>query len=329
MTLTHDLRPTDFDQIIEQQDVVRDLKNIITRCKLTGDRLPDMLLAGPPGCGKTTLAICTARAYFGEDNWRNRFEEMNASDNRKIDDVRTKIKPLSGFKGQRVLLLDEAEMLTDESQNALRRIMENSVGTTFILTANRPWQIIEPIQSRCVLFSLRQLTPEGVRKVIMNAIKVKGIKVDVAPEERRSFTEGFEALLKESGGDVRKALNILEKVLTDSNTITIQSVMSNAPPNLIPQVIQKAISGEYDKAREMLEDAIILSKYNVAEIIMQFDAAIKSEINDKELKARLLLELARTEDRLRRGGNPLIQFGGFLGFVFISPHLQGVVNKNV
>lgn len=125
---------------------------------------PNIILSGPPGCGKTTSILCMAREVLGE-KFSSGVLELNASNDRGIDVVRNKIKdfatrkvtlnqdPEKGKIQHKIIILDEADSMTDSAQQALRRIMEIYSNTTrFALACNDSSKIIEPIQSRCAIF---------------------------------------------------------------------------------------------------------------------------------------------------------------------------------
>lgn len=328
MPLYKDLRPSRVEDIIGQDEVIREVTTVINRCKATGETLPDMLFEGPPGVGKTTLALAVIRLWYG-DSYRSSYIELNASDDRGIDVVRDRIKPITMIRGHRTVLIDEGDKMTEDAQMAFRRIMETSKSTNFIITANEPWRIIEPIQSRCAIFNFRPLSTRDMQRVIVSVCREKGINFETTSvEEQRQLRDGLEALVKEGHGDVRKSLNILEKVISERKTISVKDVVKYSQPNLIPQILKTALAGDIEKAIQQFEDAFILSKYNTSEMIISFYTTIRTEVLDPELKARLLLELARTEDRIRHGNNPLIQFGAFCAFLWVSPHLKGVIHTS-
>ncbi len=133
--------------------------------------MPNMLFAGMPGIGKTVCAVALANELFG-DTFQQNFLELNASDERGIDIIRGKIKDFAaslayGGAGFKVIFLDEADALTRDAQNALRRTMENYARTCrFVLSCNYSSKIIDPIQSRCSIFRFKPLPKEEIFKII-------------------------------------------------------------------------------------------------------------------------------------------------------------------
>ncbi|DAC66967.1 TPA: replication factor C small subunit, partial [Candidatus Thalassarchaeaceae archaeon] len=190
---------------------------------------PHLLFAGPPGTGKTTAAIALARDVFGE-GYRTNMLEMNASDERKLESIRTKVKsfartaPVPGttFK---VIFLDEADALTPDAQGALRRIMEQYAETCrFILSCNYSSKIIEPIQSRCAVFRFRPLAADQVREMIVNV--ASGENIELHPE-------AADAIVHVSLGDLRKAITSLQVAASLDTNVTrelIYETTATAPP---------------------------------------------------------------------------------------------------
>ncbi|MBS3125237.1 AAA family ATPase, partial [Candidatus Woesearchaeota archaeon] len=168
---TEKYRPKTFVDIKGQDEIVAKLSAFVKQ-----RNIPHLLFAGPPGVGKSTIALVLARSFFGE-NYRDNFLELNSSDERGIDVVRNKVKDFARTKALgdvpfKIIFLDECDALTKEAQQALRRTMENYTSSCrFVLAANYSSKILDPIQSRCAVFRFRPLPKEKVYELIDHVIK--------------------------------------------------------------------------------------------------------------------------------------------------------------
>ncbi|MBU2503481.1 MAG: AAA family ATPase, partial [Nanoarchaeota archaeon] len=149
---TEKYRPTTYSEIFGQEDIVKRIQSLTNSLNI-----PHLLFAGPAGTGKSTMALVIVKELFGDD-WRENYLELNASDERGIQIVREKVKNFARTKSIgnvpfKIIFLDEADALTPEAQQALRRTMENYSSTCrFMLSCNYSSKIIDPIQSRCAAF---------------------------------------------------------------------------------------------------------------------------------------------------------------------------------
>lgn len=313
MRLTEKHRPKNLDEIKGQPEVVESIKRMLKR-----DDLPHMLFLGPPGCGKTSMAECITRSLFGE-NWRNYYIELNASDERGIDTIRDTVKRIARMKGRRILFLDEADNMTTDAQQALRRIMEKTTGTIFILSGNMEHKIIDAIKSRCAIFRFKRLKDEDVLRRLLEVCKDEGIEIT------KEGKEGFIALVKESKGDLRKALNMLETMISEGKEISAKNVLALREPQIAGDALKFALHGDFDKGRELLEDAYISANFNTEKIIEEFYNCLNEIHNDPKMSdvgIRLYVKLAEVERAIKLGANPLIQFVSFIAFVYVAPHLS-------
>lgn len=200
-----DLRPTSLDGIVGQEKAVRVLKGLAEKTRAGGFPTPNLLFFGPPGVGKTTAAFGFARAALGPA-WADNFREMNASDDRGIKVVRESIVPYveampSDGAEFKLLFLDEADMLTEEAQSALRRVMETgSEATRFILAANRVANILDALRSRTVPVPFRPLSDDEIRRVVADAAK----KIGLAPD-----APTVESIVLVADGQARDAVQLL------------------------------------------------------------------------------------------------------------------------
>src|SRR4030043_718452 len=187
-----------LEAMVDQKSIVERLKSFVK-----SRNVPHCIFAGPPGTGKTTAALCLARDLYGE-GYREHLMELNASDERGIDVVRETVKTFSRVKsiGEipfKIMILDEADNMTSDAQQALRRTMERYTGTCrFIMCANYSGKIIEPIQSRCAPFRFSFL-PREEHDTHMK---------EIATEEKVKLrAEGLEAIFEVCGGGVGSAVN--------------------------------------------------------------------------------------------------------------------------
>ena len=206
-------------------------KAVVDRLKAYSESrtFPHLMFAGPPGTGKTTAALALTRDVFGE-GFRSNLLEMNASDERKLESIRTKVKqfartapmPGTNFK---VIFLDEADALTPDAQGALRRIMEQFAETCrFILSCNYSSKIVEAIQSRCAVFRFRPLNEEKVLEKVIEVASSEGVELE---------QEAAQAIAKVSLGDLRKAITSLQVAASLDSHVTrdlVYETTATAPP---------------------------------------------------------------------------------------------------
>lgn len=214
-------RPNSLEDVVGQDHIVKRLEYMVGRLHESGDgaSFPHLMFAGPPGIGKTSAAVALMKSMFGDD-WNSNFVELNASDERSINVIRTTVKDFSrrGVVGSylvdgkpqpipfNVVFLDECDNLTPDAQAALRRIMEKySKQTRFILSCNYPHRVIDPIKDRCA-FSDARFQPID-KKIIYRALK------RIQDEKELNITDGaLKSVAVHSQGSMRKALNLLFSV---------------------------------------------------------------------------------------------------------------------
>ena len=156
-------RPSTLDDLVAHKEIIGVLRRLIQ-----ADKLPHTLLYGPPGTGKTSTILAAARDMYGA-NFKAMTLELNASDDRGIDVVRNQIKEFAGTRrlfsrGIKLIILDEADMMTNDAQFALRRVIEKYTSNArFCLICNYANKIIPALQSRCTKFRFAPLAPDQVR----------------------------------------------------------------------------------------------------------------------------------------------------------------------
>ncbi len=206
-------------------------------------QLPHLLFYGPPGTGKTSAILALAKDLFGPQMYRSRVLELNASDERGIDVVRKKIKnfaslAVSANKSSshvcppfKLIILDEADSMTVDAQSALRRTMETySKVTRFCILCNYVSRIIGPIASRCAKFRFQPMSKDVMTARLGFIAEKEGFSLPA---------DASAALLKVSGGDLRRAITLLQNTymlhgqdmkgqhITDSAAVIPDSIMND------------------------------------------------------------------------------------------------------
>uniref|UniRef100_A0A6U3DFL0 AAA+ ATPase domain-containing protein n=1 Tax=Mantoniella antarctica TaxID=81844 RepID=A0A6U3DFL0_9CHLO len=314
-------RPRTMSDVAHQDEVVRTLEKAIETANM-----PHMLFYGPPGTGKTTCALAICRQLYGPELFKSRVLELNASDERGISVVRTKIKGFAstavgaGVPGYpsppyKILILDEADSMTTDAQSALRRTMETySKVTRFFILCNYISRIIEPIASRCAKFRFKPLGHE-----------VMGERLQfIAHKEGLSLGEGvFEATATHSGGDLRKAITLLQSAarLFGTNTITGKDIVAvaGAIPNPdIVQLIELCSKNMFDKAMVMT-DAMSKDGFPALQILTQLaeELVVSASVGDA-VKARVALRIAQADKALTDGADESLQLGAVLSVACLA-----------
>lgn len=300
-------RPKNLSSIVDQKEIVERLKSFAK-----SKNVPHCIFAGPPGTGKTTAALCLSRDLYGE-TYREHVMELNASDERGIDVVRETVKTFARSKsiGEipfKIMILDEADNMTSDAQQALRRTMERYTETCrFVMCANYSGKIIEPIQSRCAPFRFSYLPREEHDHFLCAIAEKESVKL---------LNEGVEAIFDVCGGDMRRAINTLQAAASLCKPVdakVVYSITGRASPSDVKKLIKTAMDGDFVDARKQLRDMI--QKYGVAgnDIIRQIHSEIfRSPDIPEPWKIKLADIVGEIDFRLVEGSDEEVQLSALL-----------------
>jgi replication factor C subunit 2/4 len=327
-------RPVYLDEIVGNEET-------LNRLKIFADdgNLPNLIISGPPGTqtsisevcskfgififllhlifhikgtGKTTSILCLARQLLGAQAYKEAVLELNASNDRGIEVVRNKIKMFAQKKvtldkgKHKIIILDEADSMTDGAQQALRRIMEiYSKTTRFCLACNNSEKIIEPIQSRCAILRYSKLNDAQILSRLLN----------VCEREKISYTnDGLEAIIFTSQGDLRQAINNLQSTFNGFahvNSENVFKVCDEPHPLLIKQIIEFCSEKKIDESLKILLHLWKLG-YSSDDIITVIFRVCKTAQIPEFVKLEYMKLIGATHSRICAGLDSLLQLNALV-----------------
>jgi replication factor C subunit 2/4 len=256
--------------------------------------------------------MALARELLGE-SFKKATLELNASDDRGLDTVREKIKSFAAQKvplpegRHKIIILDEADSMTESAQQALRIIISDFSQTTrFALACNDSTKIIEPIQSRCNILRYSKLKNDEIKERLLRIVSVENINYE---------EEGLKDLIDTAEGDMRYALNNLQSTYVGFGKIThenVYKIVDIPKPEFIRRIFTETAAGNLDTALNII-DELLTDGYNSFDIINVLIRHIQdtNEISD-ELRLELLKEASITKMRFLDGIDSVAQIYGFI-----------------
>ncbi|RCN51221.1 putative replication factor C small subunit [Ancylostoma caninum] len=296
-------RPKNVDDLVYQNEVVAVFKKV-----LTGSDLPNMLLYGPPGTGKTSAAVAFCRQLFpSQELFRDRVLELNASDERGIQVVRTRIKDFahravskarSPFK---IVILDEADAMTSAAQAAMRRIIEKYTKTTrFFLICNYISRIIDPLTSRCAKFRFKPLPVESQLERLFYICKNENMEITEA---------ALTTLITLCEGDLRRSITYLQSLSCRESVTSdfISTMTGQIDEKVVNQLLLTCHSKETDRIVDAVE-SICRAGYASRPLIDQIYEQLLDDDSLKDIqKCAIFEKMAVIEARLLDGADEYIQ----------------------
>ncbi|XP_066187306.1 replication factor C subunit 5 isoform X2 [Sylvia atricapilla] len=297
-------RPQALSELVSHRDILSTVQRFISE-----DRLPHLLLYGPPGTGKTSTILACARQLYREREFGSM---LNASDDRGIDIVRGPILSFASTrtifkKGFKLVILDEADAMTQDAQNALRRVIEKfTENTRFCLICNYLSKIIPALQSRCTRFRFGPLTPELMVPRLQHVIQEEGVDVS---------EDGMKALVTLSSGDMRRALNILQSTSMAFGKVTEENVYTCTGHPLksdIANILDWMLNQDFSTAYRKIMELKTLKGLALQDILTEIHLFVHRVDFPPSIRIQLLIKLADIEYRLAAGTSEKIQLSSLI-----------------
>ena len=300
-------RPKSFDDIVSQNIVINSLKAFIKK----GD-MPHMIFTGPAGTGKTSAALIIAKEMLKGEYYYRDLLELNASDTVRMDYVRSVIKNfvnqnmiIRKKRSLKILILDEADNIPNQVQQALRRIMEKaSTKVKFILMCNYINRIIDPIISRCAVFRFVNLPKERIVERLKYIAKQENLSI---PEDKSDLF--FDTLFFISAGDLRKAINTLQMsvaldLLDNLDVNEILKISGFMDQQTLEKFIEVFQAKDFKGARKILSSIETFDSRNLIRQLIGILPRINLQPNDLNI---LLAFFGDIDYKISQGADDQIQ----------------------
>ncbi|KAJ2332199.1 Subunit of heteropentameric Replication factor C (RF-C) [Coemansia sp. RSA 2681] len=310
-------RPSSLDELVSQRDIVDTLQRFIDDGKL-----PHLLFYGPPGTGKTTTILAIARKLYGK-NLGSMVLELNASDDRGIDVIRDQIKTFASTRtvfssGLKLVILDEADAMTTPAQAALRRVIEKyTKNVRFCIICNYVSKIIPAVQSRCTRFRFAPLKLSDINGRLDMIVEREGVNIS---------EDGKNALIRLSGGDMRRVLNVLQAchaayARVDSDEV--YACTGQPSPEDIKRIVDWMLNDEFHIALSNIGALKRDKGLALQDIISEMTPFVNNVDFPPVTRVYLLEQLAEIESHMAVGSTEKIQLSALVGSFKIGIELAG------
>lgn len=308
-------RPSSLQQLVAHEDIIRTIERMMEK-----RQLPHMLLHGPPGTGKTSTITALAKTMYKE-KYKSMTLELNASDARGIDVVRDQIKTFVSVKqlfaasasagGQpKLVILDEADNMTNAAQFALRRMIEQyAPNARFILICNFSSRIIPALQSRCTKLRFGPLNDE----------QIAGRLRYVAECEKLNLTEdGVKAIVQVGDGDMRKVLNVFQTTSMGHDIVDAKAVYASTGvphPEDIDTFLRTLLSYtvSFSASVNALQELLRSKGYALDDFLQLMHQRLIEHDIPVNQRIRLNVLLADIDWRLKQGCSEQVQAAAIVG----------------
>jgi len=266
MLWTEKYRPKKLGDVVGQYNFTIDAESWVEQ-----GNMPNVLLYGIAGVGKTAAGMALANDIL-KDDVDNNFFEINASDDRRLETVRNQIKEIAstrkiGDAPFKIILLDEMDGMTKDAQNALKRIMERySDNCRFIITCNDRFKIIHPLQSRCANYRFERLQTRTMHKLLSDILEREEI-THISEDDLEIFIESLH-------GDMRRGLTELQAVIFSKSSILNQINKNQEPYTDILQMIdENNYENSLGKVHDLLYESVDMKTVciNLHDVIIKTD----------------------------------------------------------
>lgn len=305
-------RPKDINDFVLNNDILIRIKKFIEN-----KTMPNIILTGCPGVGKTSTILYIAKKLLGR-YFNEGVLELNASDERGVKVVHDIIhffckKQLQfnhpdKYANHKIVLLDEADNMTQKAQQSINILMETYKNTTrFAFTCNSSSQILESIQSKCIIIRYEKLSNEDVSNKLKTICKLENVQYD---------DNGIDSISLISQGDLRHAINNLQLIYNSYKNITSENVLKlcdKPDPVILKKILlsckNKDIIPTFTYLNELIKKGYSSSDIVVGIINLLKTTNMINELSEKD-KINFLMEFSKTNIIISKGLNTNTQLTG-------------------
>jgi len=300
-------RPNMLEELISHEEIISTIRTFISQ-----DKLPHLLFYGPPGTGKTSTILACAKEMYTPKEFSSMVLELNASDERGIGIVRGKILNFASTrtlvnKGHKLIILDEADSMTGDAQNALRRIMEKYTDNVrFCMIGNYLGKIIPALQSRCTRFRFGPLNSDQILPRLQHVCEAESVDIT---------EDGKKALMCLAHGDMRKVINIMQScamAFDKVNQDNVYTCVGHPLPSDITNIVNWALNEDFVTCSKNITDLKTLKGLSLQDVLTDVHQYSHKIELPQSARIHLLIKLSELEQRLMLGASEKIQLGSFV-----------------